>query len=270
MATTTPAPAEVKVKTAHPSPFNRSYPHYRPWIREVKIKILADKLWDNQDKILCTLQYMKSGQALEFRDSFLDVALANPDLPDFGSWTAFLTKLDKQFHDPHFQSWAWEKVENFAQDHLGVEEYITQLEELFRWAKLTDEAKKIRIIKKNIKPNVLHIIYNSDALPVTYATWKAKVITIGKLQEELDQIQKNWSYWTAPPPSMTTSTTLSKPASTQSKYSISPATPEKKPMPKGYSTPMDIDRIKNASCFNCGGKGHFRYDCPEPKKKIGC
>jgi hypothetical protein len=129
---TTPAPAEVKIETAHPSPFDGSYSRYRLWIHKVKIKILADKLRDDQNKILCTLQYMKSGQALEFRDSFLDVALADIDVPDFGSWANFLTQLDRRFHDPHFQSQAREKVENFVQNHLGVEEYVTRLEELFR------------------------------------------------------------------------------------------------------------------------------------------
>jgi Zinc knuckle len=31
---------------------------------------------------------------------------------------------------------------------------------------------------------------------------------------------------------------------------------------------MDVDRIKNASCYNCGKKGHFCQDCPDPKIKI--
>jgi hypothetical protein len=181
MTTSTTASTEVKIKTAHPSPFDGSYAQYRPWIREVKIKILADKLRDSQDKILCTLQYMKSGQALEFRDSFLDEALADPDLPNFGTWTDFLNRLDQRFHDPHFQSRAREKVEDFAQRNLGVEEYITRLEELFRRAELTDETEKIRLIKKNIKADTLRIIYNSDTLPNTYTAWKAKVIKIGKL-----------------------------------------------------------------------------------------
>jgi hypothetical protein len=39
-------------------------------------------------------------------------------------------------------------------------------------------------------------------------------------------------------------------------------------MPKGYGTPMDVDRVKNTSCFNCSSKGHFRGNCPEPKKMI--
>jgi hypothetical protein len=268
MATSTTAPTEVEIKTAHPSPFNGSYAQYRPWIREVKIKILADKLQDSQDKILCTLQYMKMGQALEFRDSFLDEALADPDLPNFGTWTDFLTRLDQRFHDPHFQSRAREKVKDFTQRNLGVEEYITRLEELFRRAELTDEAKKVHIIKKNIKADTLCIVYNLDALPVTYAAWKTKVIKIGKLQEELNQIQKNRNRRETLPSPATPSTTSSKPASTMSKYNISPVAPEKKPMPKGYGTPMDIDCIKNASCFNCSSKGHFRGNCPEPKKTI--
>jgi hypothetical protein len=57
-------------------------------------------------------------------------------------------------------------------------------------------------------------------------------------------------------------------ALTQSKYNITPAVSEKKLMPKGYGTPMDIDHVKNATCFNCSNKGHFCQDCPEPKKKI--
>ena len=264
MATTTPA--EAKVKTAHPSPFDGSYSQYRPWIREVKIKVLADKLRDDQDKILCALQYMKSGQALEFRDAFLDVALADPDAPAFGTWADFLTSLDKRFHDPHFQTRAREKVENFTQDRLGIEEYLTRLEELFRRAGLTDEAEKTRIVKKNIKPDVLRIVYNSDALPADYDAWKTKITAIGKLQEELEQIQRNRAY-RAPPSSSTTTATPSKPT-TQSKYNITPVVPEKKPMPRGYGTPMDVDRVKNATCYNCGNKGHFRNDCPEPKKKI--
>jgi hypothetical protein len=137
----------------------------------------------------------------------------------------------------------------------------TTLESKSTSLELTDEAEKIRIIKKNIKPDILCIVYNSDALPVTYAAWKTKIVKIGKLQEELDQIQRNRSNQAPPPPSAMTS-------STQSKYNITPAAPKKKTMPKGYGMPMDIDHIKNASCFNCGTKGHFCNDCPEPKKKI--
>ena len=31
---------------------------------------------------------------------------------------------------------------------------------------------------------------------------------------------------------------------------------------------MDVDCIKNTTCFNCSNKGHFHQDCPEPKKQI--
>jgi hypothetical protein len=40
--------------------------------------------------------------------------------------------LDTWFSDPHFQTQAREKVENFTQDCLGIEEYLTRLEEMFR------------------------------------------------------------------------------------------------------------------------------------------
>ena len=254
---------KVRIKTAHPDPFDGSYAKYRSWIREVKIKVLADKLKTDEEKILCTLQYMKSGQALELRDAFLDKALENPDIPDFGTWKDFLELLDKRFTDQHFQTRAREKVENFTQDRLTIQEFIIRLELLFARAELTDEKEKTRIIKKNIQPEILRIVYNSDHLPDTYDEWREKIVKIGTLQEELHQIQRQRTTKApAPPPTP------------QSKYNIvvQPKTTDvdKKTATGttygGRGQPMDIDRLKNIHCFNCGKLGHVRDKCPEPRK----
>jgi hypothetical protein len=61
------------------------------------------------------------------------------------------------------------------------------------------KPKKNYIIKKNIKPDILRIVYNSNALPVLYTKWKAKIVKIGKLQEELDQIHRNQINRVPPP-----------------------------------------------------------------------
>jgi hypothetical protein len=252
-----------RLKSKHPADFDGDYGKYCSWIREIKTKILVDKIKTDEEKILCTLQYMKSGTALELRDAFLDKATEDPDAPTFGTWKDFLEILDARFTDHHYQTRAREKVENFTQDRLSIQEFIIRLEMLFTRAQLADEGEKTRILKKNVNPNILTIVYNSDILPRSYDAWKTKIIKVGSLQEDLQQIQKQRT--TKTPPYHTTTA--------QSKYNIIVPTP---PADKktgtgvtygGRGQPMEIDRLKNVRCFNCDEFGHFRDKCPKPKKE---
>ena len=251
-----------RLKSKHPSDFDGSHEKYRSWIREVKIKLLVDKIKTDQEKILCTLQYMKSRTALELRDTYLDEATKNPDRPNFGTWKAFLSLLDDRFIDHHYQTRAREKVENFTQDRLSIQEFLIQLEMLFTRADLTDDGEKTRILKKNVNPNILTIVYNSDALPDDYNAWKEKIAKIGSLQEDLQQIQRQ-----------RTSRIPHHTPTSQSKYNIIIPTPpaEKKTGTGitygGRGQPMEIDRLKNVRCFNCDELGHFRDKCPKPKRE---
>jgi hypothetical protein len=250
-------------KAKHPSDFDGSYGRYRSWIREVKIKILVDKIRTDEEKILCALQYMKAGAALELRDAFLDEAIKDPDAPSFGTWKDFLKILDARFTDHHYQTRAREKVENFTQDRLSIQEFIIRLEMLFDQAQLSDEGERTRILKKNVHPNILTIVYNSDTLPNDYDAWKEKIVKVGSLQEDLQQIQRQRAMKNPPPPTSTP----------QSKYNIivPPPRTDKKTGTGitygGRGQPMEIDRLKNVRCFNCDKLGHFRDKCPEPKKE---
>ena len=150
------------------------------------------------------------------------------------------------------------------QDRLTIQEYLIRLEILFKQAQLMDEREKTHILKKNIDPDILHIVYNNDTLPNTYDEWKERIGKVGMLQEDLRQIQKQRTPTQMPP-----STT--KP--TMSKYNIilPPHTDKKTPTGVTYGRqgqPMEIDQLKNTHCYNCDELGHLCNQCPKPKKKL--
>jgi len=255
-----------KIKSAHPSDFDGTYSRFRPWLREVKVKILIDKLQAEQDKILCAIQYMKKGQAAEFRDMFLDLVFAKEPL-DFGTWEEFEAQLKARFTDQLHKDHVRERVEHFRQGRLPVQEFLVRIEQMFDQAELTSEEERIRILKKNVDPDVLRIIYNSDHIPGTHQAWVTKISKVGQLQEQLRQIQadqrRTTPFFSSRPHEHPPQRPPTQPPAQRYNISVNPNVPSKDASKPKYE-PMDVDRIKTTRCYNCQELGHMRKECPKP------
>lgn len=173
-----PAVSHDRFKLAEPTPFDGSYTKYRTFIQEVELFLRGYNVTDDQQRIIITLSYMKDGPALEWRQHFVEQAIT---ADDFGSWNDFRNALNTRFKDKILKERARERVENFVQGKLTIDEYIAQLEKLFTDAELTDDNEKVRILQKGVHKHILETIYNSDTLPADYDAYKTRVVNIGRL-----------------------------------------------------------------------------------------
>jgi hypothetical protein len=272
------------IKYNPPTVFDGSFKDYKRFTRELLIFLSGYNVTDDRAKITTTLSFMRGGYADDFVQETINLATAtDPANPDFGTWDDFIIRLNARFQDKNFTQTAREKLEHFQQGKMLIDTYITQLESLFSDAGIpiiphsTDpatiarnapvEAEKIRILEKSVGSNILETIYSSDSpIPVTYETYKNKVLQLGRMRERYRQFRNI----THPTSSSTTPTLQPKVATTpQFHHHFHPAADKKTGTGITYGgagQAMDIGKTRQKlRCFNCGEFGHMRRDCPKEK-----
>lgn len=267
MSTTTP-----KIKVAEPNEFDGSPNKYRDWLRQLLIYIRAKKITDNEEKILLALSYMKTGTASAWATHFFDQHISQP-VVDFGTWDAFKVQLDSVFEDKTHGRKAREKLETFRQGNLKIDDYLSRFESLAVDAGIEkNDSELIRLLERNIRPEVIDVIYTVSPLPTTYQNYKSKIVNIGRLQERRQEQKAQvhrpfWAHNTAPAPTVTTS-----PKAQTSAHAPPQPSHDRRDHTGvtygGRGRPMEIDALKKEHrCFGCGATGHFRRDCPSGGKE---
>lgn len=290
---TAPTTGSVSAPTPHssikfnpPTVFDGSFKDYKRFMRELSIFLAGYQVADDAVKITTTLSFMRGGYADEFVQETVNLAMAaDPAVMDWGTWTAFLARLDNCFKDKNFTQSAREKLEHFQQGKMLVDTYITQLESLFTDAGFaatptsTDptviaanaaaNAEKIRILEKSVNGNILDTIYSSDnAIPTTYNGYRDKILQLGRMRERYRQFRSI----TSPSSSSPTPHVSQQPKTPGPQFHTHIHPPADKKTGSGITyggtgQPMDIGKThQRLRCFNCGEFGHMRRECPKEKK----
>jgi Retrotransposon gag protein len=201
---------------------------------------------------------------------------ANQTSPlDWGTWKDFQQILIANFQDQNHAKKTHERLKNFHQGTLLVDEYLSKLDNMFFNAgfpvngstkeKTDMDKEKIRILKKGVDYEIIKQIYSSTEEPSEfYLSYGDQVRKIGRMQECLHHRypkKSSSSSPSQPPPKVRPIYNFITPTSTTESKA------EAKPAPK-YQ-PMDVDRNRqHIRCFGCGKFGHVCKDCPDGQKKI--
>ena len=249
------------IKVAPPEAFDGNALKFRDWHRQLLIYIRGKRIEANDDKILLTLSYMKTGTAATWANRFFDVHAA-----DLGTWAEFEIQLKAAFEDKTLSRKAREKLENLHQGSSRIDDFISRFESLAKDAAVEDhDTELIRLLERNVKADLIDSIYSTGDVPTTFNNYKSRVLKLGRLWEQRQE-QKNQEHRRHAPSLLSTA----KPSPTHPVMPPSHSADRRTPTGVvfgGRGKPMDIDALRRDNrCFTCGVAGHFRRECPDKDK----
>jgi Ty3 transposon capsid-like protein/Zinc knuckle len=249
----------TKIKVAEPEAFDGSAHKFRDWHRQLLIYIRGRHIIADDDRILLTLSYMKTGTAAAWANRFFDLNAA-----DLGTWEEFAVQLKAAFEDKTLGRKAREKLEHLHQGTSRIDDFISRFEALTVDAGIDDnDLELIRLIEHNVKAEIIDPIYASADVPTTYAHYRTRVLGLGRLLEQRQEQKSQDQRRFLPHPVTTTAKPLPTPPLV--------STPDRK-TPTGVifggrGKPMEVDALRwDNRCFSCGAVGHFRHECPSGDK----
>jgi hypothetical protein len=116
-----------KGKARKPSDYDGSTPRFCAWWQEVNIYLRAKKITDDEEKILTTLSYMKTGLAASWADRFWD---DNSTKATLGTWLNFEKEIRETFSTKDVAKEAQQHLEDFCQGTHTIDKFIRKIAEI--------------------------------------------------------------------------------------------------------------------------------------------
>ncbi|KAK1565878.1 hypothetical protein QYE76_018166 [Lolium multiflorum] len=188
------------------------------------------------------------------------------------TWRTMKAAMRARFVPTNYLRSVFDKLTQLKQGVLTVDAYYMEMEMLMQRARVRESLEMtmqrfLNGLKFNIKGIVRHHKYATMNELLHHAREAES-----QLAEEAQQRGRATGagrYTPRPPPSTAPSTRPTDVPSSSSKP-VSNVSHTKKPVPaaSGTGSSMSTARNRDMLCHTCGGKGHFKKDCPNRKVMI--
>ncbi|KAK1595677.1 hypothetical protein QYE76_018379 [Lolium multiflorum] len=211
------------------------------------------------------------GYALRWWDALVQDREEDGELPII-TWRTMKAAMRARFVPTNYLRSVFDKLTQLKQGVLTVDAYYMEMEMLMQRARVRESLEMtlqrfLNGLKFNIKGIVRHHKYATMNELLHHAREAES-----QLAEEAQQRGRATGagrYTPRPPPSTAPSTRPTDVPSSSSKP-VSNVSHTKKPVPaaSGTGSSMSTARNRDMLCHTCGGKGHFKKDCPNRKVMI--
>ncbi|KAK1681247.1 hypothetical protein QYE76_042095 [Lolium multiflorum] len=211
------------------------------------------------------------GYALRWWDALVQDREEDGELPII-TWRAMKAAMRARFVPTNYLRSVFDKLTQLKQGVMTVDAYYMEMEMLMQRARVRESLEMtlqrfLNGLRFNIKGIVRHHKYATMNELLHHAREAES-----QLAEEAQQRGRATGagrYTPRPPPSTAPSTRPTDVPSSSSKP-VSNVSNTKKPVPaaSGTGSSMSTARNRDMLCHTCGGKGHFKKDCPNRKVMI--
>ncbi|KAK1607904.1 hypothetical protein QYE76_031577 [Lolium multiflorum] len=211
------------------------------------------------------------GYALRWWDALVQNREEDGELPII-TWRTMKAAMRARFVPTNYLCSVFDKLTQLKQGVLTVDAYYMEMEMLMQRARVREPLEMtmqrfLNGLRFNIKGIVRHHKYATMNELLHHAREAES-----QLAEEAQQRGRATGagrYTPRPPPSTAPSTRPTDVPSSSSKP-VSNVSHTKKPVPaaSGTGSSMSTARNRDMLCHTCGGKGHFKKDCPNRKVMI--
>ncbi|KAK1648935.1 hypothetical protein QYE76_066740 [Lolium multiflorum] len=233
-----------------------SIPRFEDYTEDRKIKLASSEF---------------DGYALRWWDGLVRAREEDGELPII-TWRTMKAAMRARFVPTNYLRSVFDKLTQLKQGVMTVDAYYMEMEMLMQRARVRESLEMtlqrfLNGLKFNIKGIVRHHSYTTMNELLHHAREAES-----QLAEEAQQRGRATGagrYTPRPPPSTAPSTRPTDVPSSSSKP-VSNVSNTKRPVPaaSGTGSSMSTARNRDMVCHTCGGKGHFKKDCPNRKVMI--
>ena len=239
-------------------------------------ELKVEKLWRmheyTEDRKIKLASSEFDDYALLWWDNFVQSRIEDGERP-IVTWRAMKEEMRARFVPRNYIRSLYDKLQNLRQGTSSVDEYFQEMELIMQRARVREEPEQtmqrfLSGLNYNIKRIVrLHQYYDMTDLLHQAREAELQVAEDAKFTSRTTASRGRFTPRTTPSMEPTPSSTSGFRGNTSSKSDsvISNAKKPAQPAASAAGSTNSTARNRDMSCHTCGGRGHFKRDCPNKK-----
>ncbi|KAK1612698.1 hypothetical protein QYE76_036371 [Lolium multiflorum] len=241
-------------------------------------ELKTEKLWGlhphyTEDRKIKLASSKFDGYALRWWDRYVSAREEDGELPII-TWRAMKAAMTGRFVPTNYLRNIFDKLTLLRQGVKIVDEYYMEMEMLMQRGRVKESLEMtmtrfLNFLKYDIKGIVCHYSYTTMNELLHHAREaESQLADEAKIKGRASGAGRFTPR--APPPTAPAPSTRSAPYSTPSSKPVSNASNAKKSESAASTSGSNMSTARNRDmlCHTCGGKGHFKRDCPDRKVMI--